>query len=533
MSTGDPLPEGWAEIYDESYKTYYYFAASSQTSTWDRPTQPAPGIGGTSQNHSIKSESHTSFEATSPPIPGEYNRRAPADARAYPRDEPRGRIDSRGRNPAPRQEEYNRRAPADARAYPRDEPRGRIDSRGRNPAPRRDYPPQRGDPRGIDPRGNDPRGGDPRRGDPRDHRGGHGNYPPPHYQQQQQQQQQQQLPRYGDNYGRPGPDQQRGGGHPGGGHPGGGHPGGPLGPDGKRNHDTYAKIFVGGLSFETSEQAIGDCFSQMGRVREVIVVVDKNTRRPKGYAFVTFEHEDSAIRAMREMQGFELQGRGLRVELSGTKLPGGPGGNSNGPPSMNMNGGNMNGGMHGGSMNGDMNRAAGVDMRNEPIRGSRGRIRDDLQDVTNHKEKSCQVYVGSLNYEMRDPELRATFEKCGQIKEATVLMDRANPNRSRGYGFITFTTPQSAQNAIDQFNDAMIKGRRITVRTNTARRLERKPGSTPHQPTPKQHQTQQPQQSASAIAAEVAASRAAEAKGAAGKDGAVATGRSRSRSRDR
>ena len=91
---------------------------------------------------------------------------------------------------------------------------------------------------------------------------------------------------------------------------------------------------MGGLSFETSEQAIGDCFSQMGRVREVIVVVDKNTRRSKGYAFVTFEHEDSAIRAMREMQGFELQGRGLRVELSGTKLPGGPGGNSNGPPSF-------------------------------------------------------------------------------------------------------------------------------------------------------------------------------------------------------
>jgi RNA recognition motif-containing protein len=214
------------------------------------------------------------------------------------------------------------------------------------------------------------------------------------------------------------------------------------------------------LSYDTTERTIGECFAAMGRVIEVIVVVDKQSRRPKGYAFVTFEHEQSAVRAMREMQGVELEGRALRVELSG----GAPAGRMNNtgrndkPPQQDnvqdLNNASTNGG--------------------EPIRGSHGRIREDLEDVTDHSTKSCQIYVGSLNYDMRDPDLRQVFQDCGDIKEATVLMDRANPHRSRGYGFITFATPEAAQTAIDKYNDEMIKGRRITVRRNTARRLERK-----------------------------------------------------------
>ena len=91
----------------------------------------------------------------------------------------------------------------------------------------------------------------------------------------------------------------------------------------------------------------------------------------------------------------------------------------------------------------------------------RGRIREDLEDVTDHSTKPCQIYVGSLNYEMRDTDLREIFTGCGEITEATVLMDRGNPNRSRGYGFITFTTPEAAQEAMNKFNDAMVSSFRF------------------------------------------------------------------------
>ena len=194
----------------------------------------------------------------------------------------------------------------------------------------------------------------------------------------------------------------------------------------------------------------------MGRVKEVILVVDKQTRRPKGYAFVTFEHEDAAHRALREMQGFHLDGEILRVELSGMRESA-RGGLKN-PRVVDINGGGGSGGAGDGNV----------------IRGTRGRIREDLEDVTDHSKKACQCYVGSLNYEMRDPDLYAVFQNCGEIVEASVLMDRANPHRSRGYGFITFTTSEAAQKAIDQFHNAMVKGRRITVNYNTARRLEKK-----------------------------------------------------------
>ena len=472
-SSRDPLPPGWEEVYDEQYKTYYYYAASSQTSTWEKPTEPAPGIGSipTPQQH------NNNTQPTPHAVDPEPYRQPAADY-------------------APRDGYRDQRGPVD--------PRGRVDSRGRDPRASGPRGPGPVDPRPhpVDPRSRDPRGParmDPRGRDPRNYRADYRNVPPSHM------------------------ERGRGGGSGSGGGAGAGGSGDyrdptshrgfndyrrepqPVRndyrdvqpPQGKRNHDTYAKIFVGGLSFDTSKQAIGDTFSRMGRVREVIIVVDKHTRRPKGYAFVTFEHENSAVRALREMQGYELDGRALRVELSGERHDGG-GEDSRALPYA-RGPGQGPGGPHG--PGGPDQRQQQVsfpsdDPRNEPIRGSRGRIREDLQDVTDHSIKSMQIYVGSLNYEMRDEHLRETFEKCGEISEATVLMDRANPTRSRGYGFITFKSAVAARKAIDLFDNAMVRGRRITVRENTARRLERKGGGPGRggSPPPQQQQRQQQQQ---------------------------------------
>jgi RNA recognition motif-containing protein len=73
------------------------------------------------------------------------------------------------------------------------------------------------------------------------------------------------------------------------------------------------KLFVGNLSFNTTENDLQDAFSTHGNVTEVNVMVDKFTSRPRGFAFVTMETKEGAEAAINAMQGTELDGRALTV----------------------------------------------------------------------------------------------------------------------------------------------------------------------------------------------------------------------------
>jgi cold-inducible RNA-binding protein len=73
-----------------------------------------------------------------------------------------------------------------------------------------------------------------------------------------------------------------------------------------------------------------------------------------------------------------------------------------------------------------------------------------------------KVFVGGLNYATTDETLRAGFERFGEIAEAKVIMDRET-GRSRGFGFVTFATPESAQSAISEMDGTEFDGRNIKV----------------------------------------------------------------------
>jgi cold-inducible RNA-binding protein len=73
-----------------------------------------------------------------------------------------------------------------------------------------------------------------------------------------------------------------------------------------------------------------------------------------------------------------------------------------------------------------------------------------------------KVFVGGLNYATTDETLRAGFERFGEIAEAKVIMDR-DTGRSRGFGFVTFATPESAQSAISEMDGTEFDGRNIKV----------------------------------------------------------------------
>ena len=91
------------------------------------------------------------------------------------------------------------------------------------------------------------------------------------------------------------------------------------------------KIYVGNLSFETTENDLQDLFEQHGTVNEVHLMMDRFTAKSRGFAFVTMNDGAQANAALSALNGRELNGRALTVnEARPREERSGPRGNSGG-----------------------------------------------------------------------------------------------------------------------------------------------------------------------------------------------------------
>ncbi|TMA81621.1 MAG: RNA-binding protein [Deltaproteobacteria bacterium] len=81
------------------------------------------------------------------------------------------------------------------------------------------------------------------------------------------------------------------------------------------------KIFVGNLSFSTTEQELADLLSAAGRVARVHIGTDRETGRSRGFAFVEYGTEAEAADAIRRFDGHDLGGRRLRVNDADDRPP--------------------------------------------------------------------------------------------------------------------------------------------------------------------------------------------------------------------
>lgn len=73
------------------------------------------------------------------------------------------------------------------------------------------------------------------------------------------------------------------------------------------------KLYVGGLSWGTSEDALASEFEQFGQLEEVKIITDRETGRSRGFGFVTYVNDNDAKNAIDEMNGRVLDGRNLSV----------------------------------------------------------------------------------------------------------------------------------------------------------------------------------------------------------------------------
>ncbi|MEW5319172.1 MAG: hypothetical protein WDW38_010339 [Sanguina aurantia] len=148
------------------------------------------------------------------------------------------------------------------------------------------------------------------------------------------------------------------------------------------------KVFVGGLSWETTGDKLRSYFENYGAVREAFVSYNRNNGRPRGFGFVVFESTEVADKVVAAKHTID------RREVEAKK-------------------------------------AVPKD-ENEPI----------LPPVTGSVVKTRKIFVGGLAPGVDELVLREYFEQFGEVEDAVVMFDHEN-KRPRGFGFVQFATEES------------------------------------------------------------------------------------------
>ncbi len=87
------------------------------------------------------------------------------------------------------------------------------------------------------------------------------------------------------------------------------------------------RLYIGNMSWETTEDTLMAALTEGGRtVKDLHVVLDRDTGRPRGFAFAEFANEADAQAAISALDGTDLDGRALKVNEAQERQPGGGGG---------------------------------------------------------------------------------------------------------------------------------------------------------------------------------------------------------------
>ena len=90
------------------------------------------------------------------------------------------------------------------------------------------------------------------------------------------------------------------------------------------------KLYVGNLSFQTTDETLGQLFSQYGTVGRASVVTDRETGRSRGFGFVEMSTDQEAKAAIQALDGQMVEGRNLTVNVARPREGGGGGGGGRG-----------------------------------------------------------------------------------------------------------------------------------------------------------------------------------------------------------
>src|SRR6185436_2427905 len=129
-----------------------------------------------------------------------------------------------------------------------------------------------------------------------------------------------------------------------------------------------SKVFVGNLDFNTTKSEVQNLFAEIGEIRDVYLPMDRQSGRPRGFAFVEFASDEDAAKAIEKFNGYQLSGRALRVNAAEDR-PRTGGGRPGGGGARPSYGGDFSGG------GGDFGGGGGYGGGGGKAKGSRRNIR--------------------------------------------------------------------------------------------------------------------------------------------------------------
>lgn len=174
-----------------------------------------------------------------------------------------------------------------------------------------------------------------------------------------------------------------------------------------------SKIFVGGLSWETTDEVFREFFSKYGEIEEAIIMRDKATGNSRGFGFVTYVD----ITSLDQVLSGELELEGRKVDCKAA-VP-----------------------------------------------------KDSVQPGNAGTGRTCKIFVGGLSSDTTTEGLKNYFTRFGAVSEAMVMMDNAT-GRSRGFGFVTFDADDSVEKVIavggHEINEKGVECKKAMPKTTTS-----------------------------------------------------------------
>eukprot|EP01031_Cornospumella_fuschlensis_P031322 gene31322-37851_t len=174
--------------------------------------------------------------------------------------------------------------------------------------------------------------------------------------------------------------------------------------------DTAGKIFIGGLSWQTTEATLRFYFEKYGELEDVALMVDKHTGKPRGFGFIKLKDPAAADVVMANEHTIDGRLVDVKRALPRDKAPG-------------------------------------------PARS-----------------ESCKIFVGGLSPEVTEQDFQEYFARYGDIKDAVVMVDR-NTGTSRGFGFVTFEREDSVQRVMREEHE--LQGKYVEIKRAEPRETQR------------------------------------------------------------
>ncbi|XP_020096601.1 RNA-binding protein 1-like [Ananas comosus] len=198
------------------------------------------------------------------------------------------------------------------------------------------------------------------------------------------------------------------------------------------------KLFVGGISSETEETHLREYFEKYGAVKEAVVVKERGTGKVRGFAFVEFSDAAAAERVLEEKERTKTKhvicGKEVDVKRAYPRSE------------RNQN--------HHYSQNGYPNQS--------PHQNPSPSRRFFNNNNFNGGHSDLKIFVGGLPATTEESNFKRYFEKFGTINDVVVMHD-SNTQKSRGFGFITFDSPDAVKEVLKN-NFHQLDGKNVEVK---------------------------------------------------------------------